>query len=228
MAGEATNEKATKGETTKGEARAGSQHGQASPFRPLRPLSNTTELSLTCYARGASYGRHVDNTAARHSEQHWWRHKDEATGRGKAQAPDGRELSVVYYLNVGWGGDAEEQEDDHQQKGGDKGEERRGAAGGGGDSGSGNGKARDRGTERDQDQREGGRGGDDLGGTQQTLDGGNLRLGLPGREGGDTVDISPIADRLVLFMSGEVEHEVLAPGKDRYAVIAWLGPVLLS
>jgi SM-20-related protein len=44
-------------------------------------------------------------------------------------------------------------------------------------------------------------------------DGGQLRLG--------TVDLEPIAGRLVVFLSERVEHEVLPAHAPRYAVTAW-------
>jgi SM-20-related protein len=48
-------------------------------------------------------------------------------------------------------------------------------------------------------------------------DGGQLRLFLPS---GDR-DIAPIADRLLVFMSAEVEHAVLPVQAERWALTAW-------
>ena len=51
----------------------------------------------------------------------------------------------------------------------------------------------------------------------QPEDGGKLRLVL---ESGDR-DIEPIADRLLVFMSAEVEHAVLPALAERWALTAW-------
>jgi SM-20-related protein len=46
--------------------------------------------------------------------------------------------------------------------------------------------------------------------------GGQLRLYTP-----NPVDVEPVADRLVVFLSERLEHEVLQTGADRYAATAW-------
>ena len=50
-------------------------------------------------------------------------------------------------------------------------------------------------------------------------DGGELRVYL--ENGEDFVDIQPVADRLVVFQSRRIEHEVLPTKKERYAVSSW-------
>ncbi len=47
-------------------------------------------------------------------------------------------------------------------------------------------------------------------------DGGELRL-----FGDEVVDIEPVGGRIVVFLSGVVDHEVLAAGSERFAVTAW-------
>jgi SM-20-related protein len=52
-------------------------------------------------------------------------------------------------------------------------------------------------------------------------DGGALRLHL----GGDPIDVAPELDRLIVFLSERVEHEVLPARAPRRAVTAWFrGP----
>jgi SM-20-related protein len=51
-------------------------------------------------------------------------------------------------------------------------------------------------------------------------DGGALRAWLPS---GETVDIAPLLDRLVVFMSQEIEHAVLPVAHSRFALSGWLG-----
>jgi len=46
--------------------------------------------------------------------------------------------------------------------------------------------------------------------------GGALRLFAP-----EPIDVEPIADRLVVFLSERLEHEVLTSHADRYAATAW-------
>lgn len=46
--------------------------------------------------------------------------------------------------------------------------------------------------------------------------GGRLRLFTP-----EPVDVDPVADRLVVFLSEKLEHEVLTSHADRYAATAW-------
>lgn len=46
--------------------------------------------------------------------------------------------------------------------------------------------------------------------------GGQLRLYTP-----EPVDVEPLADRLVVFLSERLEHEVLTSHADRYTVTAW-------
>lgn len=49
-------------------------------------------------------------------------------------------------------------------------------------------------------------------------DGGALRLYLPG---GEHRDILPVLGRMVLFLSADFEHEVLAPGRMRTSIAGW-------
>ncbi|CAE8611380.1 unnamed protein product [Polarella glacialis] len=51
--------------------------------------------------------------------------------------------------------------------------------------------------------------------------GGCLRITRQDRQGGGTVDVEPVAGRLVLFMSRCVQHEVRPSFADRYALTAW-------
>ncbi|MEW6432465.1 MAG: 2OG-Fe(II) oxygenase [Myxococcota bacterium] len=46
--------------------------------------------------------------------------------------------------------------------------------------------------------------------------GGRLRLFAP-----EPIDVDPVADRLVVFLSERLEHEVLVSHADRYAATAW-------
>jgi SM-20-related protein len=48
-------------------------------------------------------------------------------------------------------------------------------------------------------------------------DGGALRLYLPDRH----LDIYPSAGKLVLFLSADFEHEVLAAARDRFSIAGW-------
>jgi SM-20-related protein len=54
--------------------------------------------------------------------------------------------------------------------------------------------------------------------TWQQGDGGELRLHLPG----GPVDVAPIADRLVMFWSAWLDHEVLPTSVPRMALTVWL------
>ena len=47
--------------------------------------------------------------------------------------------------------------------------------------------------------------------------GGELRLHLPGRP----LDVAPLLDRLVVFLSEKLDHEVLPAAAERWAVTAW-------
>lgn len=51
----------------------------------------------------------------------------------------------------------------------------------------------------------------------QESDGGALRLYLPHRH----LDIYPSADKLVVFLSADFEHEVLAATRDRLSIAGW-------
>lgn len=54
------------------------------------------------------------------------------------------------------------------------------------------------------------------------VDGGALRLYSPApTDGGGSVDVLPVAGKLVVFMSGAVEHEVLPVYSPRVALTAW-------
>jgi hypothetical protein len=50
--------------------------------------------------------------------------------------------------------------------------------------------------------------------------GGSLRVQL--LDSGDSMDITPIADRLVLMLSRTVLHQVLPCWKHRYALVSWM------
>ncbi|RUS13343.1 2OG-Fe(II) oxygenase superfamily-domain-containing protein [Endogone sp. FLAS-F59071] len=53
-------------------------------------------------------------------------------------------------------------------------------------------------------------------------DGGELRLfARPAEVDGSDVDIEPVAGRLVVFLSGVVDHAVIGSGKQRFAITAW-------
>lgn len=52
----------------------------------------------------------------------------------------------------------------------------------------------------------------------QLGDGGELRLHLPGQA---PVDVEPLAGTLVLFLSGEMPHEVLPTRRDRLSLTGW-------
>lgn len=52
--------------------------------------------------------------------------------------------------------------------------------------------------------------------------GGELRIFLDGPDGEIHVDIAPIPGQLVLFVSAEIEHEVLPTRRDRYSVTGWM------
>lgn len=53
--------------------------------------------------------------------------------------------------------------------------------------------------------------------------GGQLRLYLPREDGGEeTLDLDPIAGRLVCFNSHTIEHEVLAARRERHSITGWL------
>lgn len=55
-----------------------------------------------------------------------------------------------------------------------------------------------------------------------TDDGGQLRLYLPGDEGGEGErDILPASGRLVLFLSDRVPHEVLPARRERLSIASW-------
>ncbi|CAN5203269.1 2OG-Fe(II) oxygenase [soil metagenome] len=54
-------------------------------------------------------------------------------------------------------------------------------------------------------------------------DGGELRIFLPKGDGTeDTLDVEPIAGRLVCFRADTVEHEVLTAHKTRYSLTGWM------
>lgn len=50
----------------------------------------------------------------------------------------------------------------------------------------------------------------------RTEDGGQLRLFRP-----EPREVEPVADRLVVFLSERLEHEVLEIHADRFAATAW-------
>lgn len=51
---------------------------------------------------------------------------------------------------------------------------------------------------------------------------GELRLFLDGTDGETCIDLPPHPGQLVLFLSAEIEHEVLATQRDRYSIAGWL------
>ncbi|EAZ79575.1 2OG-Fe(II) oxygenase [Algoriphagus machipongonensis] len=54
-------------------------------------------------------------------------------------------------------------------------------------------------------------------------DAGMLRMYLPQANGSEEIlDISPIGGRLVVFLSGEIPHEVLPTNKERISITGWL------
>jgi len=56
-------------------------------------------------------------------------------------------------------------------------------------------------------------------------DGGQLRIYLPNptSTGENYVDVAPLGGRLVVFLSGAIDHEVLPVLRnDRFAVTAWM------
>jgi Rps23 Pro-64 3,4-dihydroxylase Tpa1-like proline 4-hydroxylase len=55
----------------------------------------------------------------------------------------------------------------------------------------------------------------------QEGDGGKLRIWTSKRDGGHSLDIEPIGGRILLFLSGAVDHQVLHTYKDRVAITAW-------
>lgn len=52
--------------------------------------------------------------------------------------------------------------------------------------------------------------------------GGELRIYLEGPDGETSIDLPPLPGQLVLFLSGEIEHEVLPTRRDRYSVACWM------
>lgn len=53
--------------------------------------------------------------------------------------------------------------------------------------------------------------------------GGELRLYLPEKEGGEHIkDVLPVAGRLICFRSDLLEHEVLPATRHRYSITGWL------
>lgn len=52
--------------------------------------------------------------------------------------------------------------------------------------------------------------------------GGELRLYIEGPDGETSIDLPPAPGQLVLFLSGEIEHEVLPTRRDRYSVACWM------
>lgn len=52
--------------------------------------------------------------------------------------------------------------------------------------------------------------------------GGELRLYIDSPDGETSIDLAPHPGQLVLFLSGEIEHEVLPTRRDRYSVACWM------
>jgi SM-20-related protein len=61
-----------------------------------------------------------------------------------------------------------------------------------------------------------------LGDPWLTEHGGELRLYVEDPDGETSIDLPPIPGQLVLFLSGEIEHEVLPTRRDRYSVAGWM------
>ena len=54
-------------------------------------------------------------------------------------------------------------------------------------------------------------------------DGGELRMYFPQEDGSEMIeDVLPIGGRLVVFLSGEIPHEVLPTKKERISITGWL------
>lgn len=54
-------------------------------------------------------------------------------------------------------------------------------------------------------------------------DGGALRMYLPQEDGSERIeDVLPLGGRLVVFLSGEIPHEVLPTKKERISITGWL------
>lgn len=52
--------------------------------------------------------------------------------------------------------------------------------------------------------------------------GGELRIYIENPDGETSIDLPPTPGQLVLFLSGEIEHEVLPTRRDRYSVACWM------
>ena len=52
--------------------------------------------------------------------------------------------------------------------------------------------------------------------------GGELRIYLEGPDGETSIDLPPTPGQLVMFLSGEIEHEMLPTRRDRYSVACWM------
>jgi len=53
-------------------------------------------------------------------------------------------------------------------------------------------------------------------------DGGELKLLLRGNEDNTIINIEPYGGRLVLFLSGVINHEVCGGNRDRVAITSWM------
>ena len=53
-------------------------------------------------------------------------------------------------------------------------------------------------------------------------DGGALRMYLPSEDGEEILDVFPEGGKLVVFLSGEIPHEVLTTYKERISITGWL------
>jgi len=51
--------------------------------------------------------------------------------------------------------------------------------------------------------------------------GGKLKIFLTEAQGGDTLEIEPLPGRMVIFLSGAVDHEVLPAFAPRVAITSW-------
>lgn len=57
----------------------------------------------------------------------------------------------------------------------------------------------------------------------ESVDGGELRMYFPQEGGSERIqDVLPIGGRLVIFLSGEIPHEVLPTHRERFSITGWL------
>lgn len=61
-----------------------------------------------------------------------------------------------------------------------------------------------------------------LGESWEREHGGELQLYVDGPDGETCIDLPPAPGQLVLFLSGEIEHQVLPTRRDRYSIACWM------